>query len=437
MAPSFGVRIGNLSFQGNELIENMMGVTRKVREFYEHHPYPPPIDDLDQYRTAWDNLLRRRADAQLFWPTQKYREDRQILIAGCGTSQAAKYAMRWPNAKVTGIDVSAHSIERTKKLKQKYKLDNLKVKQLELESAAQLGEKFDYIVSTGVLHHLPDPESGLSALSDCLAPRGAMHLMLYAPYGRAGIYLIQKYCRRLGIGSSSAEIRDLATSLRALPPDHPLIPLLRNSLDFKNEAALADALLHPQDRSYSVDQLFEYLGGAGLQFGRWIRQAPYLPQCGGLTQIPHCDLLAQLPMQEQFAAVEEFRGNMLRHSAIVYHAELDEPAQPVNFDGNHWLDYIPIPIFGTIVVEERLPAGAAAVLINRAHTQTDIYLPVSASEKKIFNAIDGECSVRDLIGITGNISEARSLFIRLWLYDQVVFDASCQRSRNDRRESHS
>src|SRR5262245_22152708 len=36
-----------------------------------------------------------------------YREDLPILIAGCGTSQAPKYALRWPAAQVTGIDFSA------------------------------------------------------------------------------------------------------------------------------------------------------------------------------------------------------------------------------------------------------------------------------------------------------------------------------------------
>ena len=87
--------------------------------------------------------------------------------------------------------------------------------------------------------------------------------MVYAPYGRAGIYMLQDYCRRLGIEPSDSEIRDLAASLKALPPDHPLVPLLRNSPDFADTAGLADALLHPQDRSYSVPQLLEFLDDAG------------------------------------------------------------------------------------------------------------------------------------------------------------------------------
>ena len=82
------------------------------------------------------------------------------------------------------------------------------------------------------------------------------------------------------------EIRDLIAALKALPPGHPLRNLLREAPDFRNEAALADALLHPQDRAYSVPQLFDFLDRGGLTFGRWLRQAPYSPRCGVMAQDP-------------------------------------------------------------------------------------------------------------------------------------------------------
>ena len=81
---------------------------------------------------------------------------------------------------------------RTEKLKRKYRLDNLEVApDSRSERAAELGRRFDHVVCTGVLHHLPDPDAGLRALRDVLAPGGALHLMVYAPYGRAGVYMLQ------------------------------------------------------------------------------------------------------------------------------------------------------------------------------------------------------------------------------------------------------
>ena len=295
-----------------------MLVAEKVRAFYERHPYPPPVDSLESYRLLWHDRQRRRADFHLAWPARSYREDQSILIAGCGTSQAAKHALRWPMARVTGVDFSATSVHHTEALKRKYDLRNLTVRQLAVEDVCELGATFDQIVCTGVLHHLADPAAGLAALRDVLRPDGALHLMVYAPHGRIGVYMLQEFCRRVGIAATDDGIRELVAALGALPPGHPLGTLLREAPDFRKPAALADALLHPQDRAYSVPQLFELLHGAGLQFGRWVRQAPYSPRCGVMARLPQAARLAALPLPDQYAAVELFRGTMLRHSAILY-----------------------------------------------------------------------------------------------------------------------
>ena len=299
-----------------------------VQDFYERYPYPRPVDDLDDYRRLWQDRNRRRADYHLFWPDRAYREDHSILIAGCGTSQAAKHAMRWPAARVIGIDFSATSVRHTEELKRKYKLDNLEVHQLPIERVDELETSFDQIVCTGVLHHLPDPDAGLRALRSVLEPDGAMHLMVYAPYGRTGIYMLQEFCRRIGIPATDDGIRDLIGALGALPPGHPLGSLLREAPDFRQEAALADALLHPQDRAYSVPQLFDFIERGGLTFGRWVRQAAYSPRCGVMARLPQASRMAQLPLAEQFAAVELFRGTMVRHSLVVYRDDSPDADEP-------------------------------------------------------------------------------------------------------------
>ncbi len=394
----------------------------EVSAFYEMHPYPPAVDDLVAYRRFWDDS-RRRADAHLFWPGEPYRDDRSILVAGCGTVQAAHYALRWPRANVVGIDVSANSIASTRDLKRAHALENLEVYQLPIERARELGRTFEHVVCTGVVHHLADPGAGLRALHEVLEPNGALHLMVYAPYGRAGVYMLQDYCRRLGVTASEGDIHDLAASLKALPPDHPIVTLLRNSPDFADMAGMADALLHPRDRAYSVPQLFEFLEHANLSFGRWIRQAPYLPQCGALASTPHASRLAGLPPREQYAAIELFRGTMVRHTVAAYRSD-DGTNHRVDFEGDDWRNYVPIRLPEATTVRERLPAGAAAVLINRSHTYTDLYLPIDAAQDQWLSAIDGDRTIAQICGEKGDSGSARAFFERLWQWDQVVFDAS-------------
>src|SRR5206468_8474211 len=110
---------------------------------------------------------------------------------------------------------------------------------LSIERVHELKTSFDQIVCTGVLHHLADPDAGLRALRGVLAGDGVMNIMLYAPYGRTGIYMLQDFCRRIGISATDAEIRDLVAALKALPPGHPLQNLPRDAPYLRNEAAIA------------------------------------------------------------------------------------------------------------------------------------------------------------------------------------------------------
>jgi len=402
-------------------------VAQDVRAFYEGHPYPPPIDNLDKYR-LWGDPQRRRAEFHLSWPFRTFDEDFSILVAGCGTSQAAKHAMRWPAARVMGIDFSETSVRCTEELKKKYQLDNLQVRQLPLERARELARDFDQIVCTGVLHHLPDPDAGLGALRDLLKPDGAMNVMLYAPYGRTGVYMLQEFCKRIGVGATDAEIRDLISALKALPPGHPLQDLLREAPDFRNEAALADALLHPCDRAYSVPQLFEFLDRGGLRFGRWVRQAAYSPRCGVMAQLPQASRLQRLTVEEQYVATELFRGTMVRHSVIAYRNDAPGGSERISFAGEACLNYVPVRMPDTVCVRERLPPGAVAVLISQSHTYRDIYMPIDAAEMRLLDAIDGERSIGGIVDkALGSSDEAshldivRGFFERLWWYDQAVF----------------
>jgi SAM-dependent methyltransferase len=414
--------------QREESVPTLPAVANDVRDFYDRYPYPRPIDNLEKYRRVWQSRERRCADFHLFWPARPYQENFSILIAGCGTSQAAKHAMRWPEAQVSGIDLSATSVRCSEELKQKYTLNNLRIHQLPLERVCELGEKYDQIVCTGVLHHLADPDAGLRALRDVLKPDGSMHLMVYAPYGRTGVYMLQDFCKRIGLRPTDGDIRDLIVALKALPPGHPLESLLQQAPDFRQEAALADALLHPQDRAYSVPQLFEFVDRAQLTFCRWIKQAPYSARCGVLAQISLASRIEDLTPLEQYAAAELFRGTMVRHSVILHRNDSRYAARPINFTGDGWLAYVPIRMPDTICVEERRPLGTAGVLINQSHTYRDLLLTLNDMEKRWLDAIDGRRSVGEIIGAsltapqrTPQIESARSFFEQLWWYDQVVF----------------
>jgi SAM-dependent methyltransferase len=400
-----------------------------VCEFYTRHPYPPPVENLDRARDEWRDASRHRAEHHLLWPDRPYRANLNILVAGCGTWQAARYAVCRPAARVVGIDVSATSLVYTERLKRRYQLENLETRQLRIEDTEALDRRFDLIVCTGVLHHLGDPDAGLRALHSVLEADGAMHLMVYGRYGRVGIYMLQEYCRRLGMGSSRQEIDDLVAALGTLSPHHPAAALLRGARDSCDRDALADALLNPRDRSYSVPEFFDFVERNGFLVGRWQMQAPYLPRCGAIAATTHAARLAKLHEREQYAAMELWRGTIAHHSAVIYRNDT-RPFRP--FDGEHWPRYVPLRLPGTVCVRERerLPAGAAAVVLNRGHLHHDLIVPLDDRELRMYEAIDGRRTIAAIAEMAaaasndGTLPRPRALFEKLWNYDQVIFDVS-------------
>ena len=59
----------------------MLGSADAVRAFYESHPYPAPLRDLDRHRELYRNPERRRALSLLLWPTQKPRAIAALFCA--------------------------------------------------------------------------------------------------------------------------------------------------------------------------------------------------------------------------------------------------------------------------------------------------------------------------------------------------------------------
>ncbi|HEY9462214.1 MAG TPA: class I SAM-dependent methyltransferase [Vicinamibacterales bacterium] len=407
-----------------------------VSEFYTTHPYPPPVANLDRARDEWRDANRHRAEHHLLWPGTPYRADLDILIAGCGTWQAAKYALCRPAAHVVGIDVSTTSLDHTEQLKRKYALTNLQTRHVSIESVEALGQQFDLIVCTGVLHHLVDPVVGLRALRSVLKPDGRLYLMVYAPYGRTGIAMLQEYCRTLGVGRSDGEIADLRAAVAALPPQHPLHTELATSRDAQNVDALADALLNPRDQSYSVPELFDFIARGGVRFTRWYFQAQYLPECGAFAATSHASRVARLRPREQYAAMELWRETMGAHSVVVSRDEVPDADVNVRFNDQRWSSFVPIRLAYTMCVEERLPQGAAAVLLNRSHQHRDLLLTITPPEKQMFDAIDGQRTIAEIAvhaGLKSAADCAKTFVEKLWRYDQVVFDTSGATSSRDLR----
>lgn len=237
-----------------------------VARQYERWRYPEPIHDLEAWVASnWEWFDPVHAH-RILWPDRAYTPDLDILIAGCGTNQAAIFAYANPTAKVVAVDISQPSLDHQQYLKEKHGLWNLELHLLPIEEVPTLGLDFDLIISTGVLHHMADPLAGMKALAHCLRRDGVMGVMLYAKYGRIGVELLQSVFDDLGLRQDDASLERVRETISLLPRDHPVQHYLKISSNLQFDAVLVDTFLHSRERSYTVDDCIELIATAGLAF---------------------------------------------------------------------------------------------------------------------------------------------------------------------------
>ena len=302
---------------------------------YEAYPYPArdPADEAKRLIVGSPSHLRE-IDHWVFGAARPASQPFRALIAGGGTGDAAimlaqHLARAGRPGRVTYLDRSgtAMGIARARAAARGLDIDFQTGSLLDLATSGL--RPFDYIDCCGVLHHLPDPAAGLAALTSVLAPGGGLGLMVYAPHGRTGVYMLQDALRLL-----TPEDEPPATRLDAARRVMRHLPesawLRRNTLFSDHltggDAGLYDLLLNPRDRAYDVPALFALLDGAGLHVTALMEPMRYDPA----IYLPDPKLrarIAGLPAVARAALAEGLCGNMSTHVVYCVRAS-DAPAIP-------------------------------------------------------------------------------------------------------------
>ncbi|MEA3016183.1 MAG: hypothetical protein QOI38_905 [Sphingomonadales bacterium] len=191
-----------------------------------------------------------------------------LLVAGCGTGlDAAMTACRFPDARIMAIDVSATSLAyaagRCAGL-------GIEFRQLDLHRVAELGKRFDIVYSSGVLHHLPDPEAGLAALADALRPGGVMRILVYSRIARLRVRAAREEIADLLDRPVSDDL--LREARRRLIETAP--QLVAGTSDFYTLGGVHDLLLHRHEDPFDVPRIRRALDRLGLDLLAFLLPTP-------------------------------------------------------------------------------------------------------------------------------------------------------------------
>jgi SAM-dependent methyltransferase len=389
---------------------------RQLAQQYETYPYPArdPKEEAKRLIIGSPSHLRE-IDYWVFGATRPASQPLRALIAGGGTGDgtimlATHMARANRPGRVTYLDRSEAALRIARARAEARGLSNIDWVLGSLLDLPSLGlGAFDYIDCCGVLHHLPEPAEGLAALEGSLAPGGGMGLMVYAPHGRTGVYMVQEALALLAPADLAPPARlDTARRVMRHLPESNWLRANRNFSDHISggDAGLYDLLLNPRDRAFTVTAFAALLAGAGMAVAAWMEPMRYDPA----TWMPDPKLratAAALDPTARAALAEALTANMSVH--IAYCRRAAEPlrrADPLSDAAIPVMREVP----GAELVKSIRPDGGLPFLFDGLRAV--VRLPPEAPA--ILQAIDGTRSVAEIAAILAGRGMAESRFRRAW-----------------------
>jgi len=241
--------------------------TSKVKNMYEQYPYPsgdPTIRAGFDIRLLLSYVAKKReSDAPL-----------QVLDAGCGRGPAVLGAASLqPNVMFTAIDINSVGLAEARANAQARGLTNVNFVQADLmtlEGVEVPPGGFDVIYSSGVLHHLADPQVGLNNLNEILAPHGVISLMLYGSYGRQALYRLIEGIDIISSNQDAIESRlPLARKLTEVADTTIFKGNYWEKTHSNPDVEFVDTCLNVNEVSYDISSLWNFINEAGMKFVRW------------------------------------------------------------------------------------------------------------------------------------------------------------------------
>ena len=217
-------------------------------QFYTTFPYPDPkvyqcaCGKIDpNYRTAFD---------------LKNSENKKILVAGSGTIEGVLVAREHKTSQVHAVDLSTASLKLSEYFAQRDNITNI------FHECADLmfwkpETKFDFIVATGLVHHVRDDVKLLQRLRSWLEDEGHIYGMVYHEVGREHISIMED------LPKTPIGVQAVRQRLEALPIGHPSRRWYQEH-DQGNEE-IADTWLNPFFRNYTESSFKHTLIAAGFR----------------------------------------------------------------------------------------------------------------------------------------------------------------------------
>jgi SAM-dependent methyltransferase len=228
---------------------------------YMRHPFPPP---------QRKNSYRRHAAY-----VRQFLGERGVDTRGkafgdiaCGTGlMMLDYAREFPEASFTGYDISEASVGLVNKTLDAEGVTNARA-QVQDIMALGASSQFDYILSWGTVHHLPDPARGVEILCRALKPGGVLRLGVYGYYGNWERHVQQELVRTIAGADADDEAKLEAVRIWAQGDRNFKNYYTAPPVDLSDDSWVFDEFLHVWEKHLKLADVVSWLRDSGMTVHR-------------------------------------------------------------------------------------------------------------------------------------------------------------------------
>lgn len=284
------------------MIDTGQDIAQRVAQMYTRYPFPSAQRRHSYRRHAAH--VREFLQQLGIDPAGKHFGD-----IACGTGLILlDYAQEFPEVQFSGFDITEASVNRANEALAQENVTNAQARQqnimeLELES------EFDYILSWGTIHHLPDSEEGVRILCRALKPGGVIRTGIYGFYGNWERRIQQALVRTIsgeGNGGDLAQriaaVRDFASGDRNFRNYYTAPPV-----DLSDDVWVVDEFLHVWENHLRLRDVVSWLEAEDMEV---LKMTDYYDQEISLDIARHStseafiERVRQLPFADQCHVID-------------------------------------------------------------------------------------------------------------------------------------
>jgi SAM-dependent methyltransferase len=249
------IKVTGRYLMGNSLREVESQV---LANYTKHSPSKLPLED-DVFRQKHFSKRRELFQDRLKMPLSMF-DSKKILDFGCGTGEQTITYASWGGV-CTGVDINEISVKQTETY---FSMFGLKDKLHEIHTKSLFDfsteEKYDIIVSEGVLHHTADPKRGFDVAAGHLVDGGFIVLQLAFDTSH-----MQRSMQRLVLDFlTSGNENDIAKVSEQL--FHRQIERAQKFGGRTAESIIYDFYTQPKHKGVSVYEILEWFEQHNIQY---------------------------------------------------------------------------------------------------------------------------------------------------------------------------